>query len=236
MAASRDPEVVRALFGELAPRYDTANHWLSAGCDFYWRRRAAEIVAGWRPSRVLDLATGSGDLALAVQRLLPQTKVTGADFSPEMLARAREKGLRETVVADALKLPFADQAFDAVTVAFGLRNMRDWSAALREMQRVLTPAGYLLVLEFSIPADKVLRALYRFYLHNMIPPLARLITNQQPAYAYLGESIESFPSDGKMCRLIAENGFIDPKAQPLTGGIVTIYTARAAAAGSVASD
>ncbi|HEX8490293.1 MAG TPA: class I SAM-dependent methyltransferase, partial [Chthoniobacterales bacterium] len=114
---SRDPDAVRAMFGRIARRYDLANHVLSGGADFLWRRRAAKIVEVWQPRRVLDLATGSGDLALAIQRRLPQATIVAADFSPEMLQIARSKGVRETVLADALQLPFADHLFDCVTVA-----------------------------------------------------------------------------------------------------------------------
>src|SRR5256714_8071374 len=113
------------MFGRIARRYDLANHLLSGGADFLWRRRAAKIVASWQPRDVLDLATGSGDLALAIQRRLPQARIVAADFSPEMIERARKKGVANTIVADALQLPFADSTFDCVTVAFGLRNMAD---------------------------------------------------------------------------------------------------------------
>ncbi|HEV3410763.1 MAG TPA: class I SAM-dependent methyltransferase, partial [Chthoniobacterales bacterium] len=120
MDTAREPVTVRAMFDRIAPRYDLANHLLSGGIDFWWRRRAAEIVSKWRPRRVLDLATGSGDLALAIARKLPEAEVTGADFSPEMLAIARRKGVQRTFLADALQLPFASESFEAVTVAFGL--------------------------------------------------------------------------------------------------------------------
>ena len=140
------------MFGRIARRYDLANHLLSGGADFLWRRRAAKIVEQWRPNQVLDLATGSGDLALALQGRLPEAAVTAADFSPEMLSIAKQKGVRETVLADAMHLPFEAASFDCVTVAFGLRNMSDWSLALREMSRVLRPRGHLLVLDFSLPA------------------------------------------------------------------------------------
>ena len=174
---------------------------------------------------MLDLATGSGDLALAISRRLPDATIIGADFSPEMLAIAQAKGLRETVVADALDLPFPDCAFDCVTVAFGLRNMADWSAALREMARVLVPQGFLLVLDFSIPRPPLL-AFYRFYLHRCLPMLAAFLTGQKEAYDYLGASIEIFPSGELMLRLIESNGFANAKAQEMTNGVVTIYTAQ----------
>jgi demethylmenaquinone methyltransferase/2-methoxy-6-polyprenyl-1,4-benzoquinol methylase len=224
-AVSRDPDSVRQMFSRIADRYDLANHFLSAGCDFHWRKRAAEIVAGWNPPCVLDLATGSGDLALALQRRLTRAEITGADFSPEMLVLARAKGVRRTVKADALQLPFAAQSFDAVTVAFGLRNMRDWAAALREMRRVLTSSGHLLVLDFSLPRHRLLRAVYRVYLHKLVPRLCALLTRNKTAYEYLGASIENFPSGRAMCELVNANGFSGATAEPLTGGIVNIYTA-----------
>ena len=227
-ALARDPEIVREMFDRVARRYDLANHLLSFGCDFAWRRRAAEIVAGWNPASVLDLATGSGDLALVIQGKLPKAEVVGLDFSTAMLALARRKGVRQLVVGDAAQLPLASQSFDVVTIAFGLRNIRDWNAALREMRRVLTAAGHLLVLDFSLPQDPVWRSLHRFYLHRIMPFASALITRERKAYQYLGASIENFPSGPAMCALIETNGFGNAAAEPLAGGIVTVYTANAA--------
>ena len=222
---SRDPEAVRTMFGRIAGRYDLANHLLSGGADLLWRKRAAQVVEGWKPGSVLDVATGSGDLALAIQHRLPGAKIVAADFSPEMLEIARQKGVRETVLADALNLPFADGSFDCVAVAFGLRNMRDWNLALREMGRVLNENGHLLVLDFSLP-NGMLRSMYRFYLHRCLPILASLVTGDQAAYEYLGGSIEKFPSGNEMIELITRNGFTAGSAEPLTGGVAAIYTAR----------
>ena len=224
---SREPEAVRAMFGQIARRYDLANHLLSGGADFFWRRRAAKIVAAWGPRSVLDLATGSGDLALAIQRRLPRAKITAADFSREMLEIARRKGVANTVVADALQLPFPNASFDVVTVAFGLRNMADWDRALGEMARVLRDPGHLLILDFSLPAGP-LRPAYRFYLHRCLPLLASIVTGQKAAYDYLGGSIEKFPSGTAMLELIEANGFTGAAAEPLTGGIATIYSAQKA--------
>ena len=221
---SRDPESVRTMFGRIARRYDLANHLLSGGADFLWRKCAAKIVAGWQSRDVLDLATGSGDLALAIQRRLPNAKIVAADFSPEMVEVAREKGVANTVVADALRLPFENASFDVVTVAFGLRNMADWDRALTEMARVLRDGGHLLVLDFSLPAG-ALRPLYRFYLHRCLPLFASIVTGEKAAYDYLGGSIEKFPSGPAMLELIKRNGFRDATAESLTGGIATIYTA-----------
>jgi demethylmenaquinone methyltransferase/2-methoxy-6-polyprenyl-1,4-benzoquinol methylase len=222
---SRDPDAVRAMFGRIARRYDLANHVLSGGADFLWRRRAAKIIEDWQPKRVLDLATGSGDLALALQRRLPDATIVAADFSPEMLDVARRKGVRETILADALELPFESGSFDCVTVAFGLRNMVDWGVALGEMSRVLRAGGHLLVLDFSLPIG-ALRPAYRFYLHRCLPLLASLVTGQKAAYDYLGGSIEKFPSGAEMVKLIERNGFAMAFAEPLTGGIATIYIAQ----------
>jgi demethylmenaquinone methyltransferase/2-methoxy-6-polyprenyl-1,4-benzoquinol methylase len=210
------------MFGRIARRYDLANHLLSGGADFLWRRRTAKIVAGWRPRDVLDLATGSGDLALAIQRQLPDAKITAADFSSEMLEVARGKGVLKTVLADALQLPFENESFDCVTVAFGLRNMADWDRALREMSRVLRSRGHLLVLDFSVPAG-ALRPVYRFYLHRCLPWMASIVTGQKAAYDYLGGSIEKFPSGREMLELIERNDFSMAAAEPLTGGIAMIY-------------
>lgn len=212
------------MFARVARRYDVANHLLSGGLDFWWRARASEIVRRWEPCRILDLATGSGDLALTIAKKLPATEITGVDFCAEMLAQAQAKGLTRTVVADALELPFAAATFDVVTVAFGLRNMADWPAALAEMARVLAPGGHLLVLDFSLPHARF-RPVYRVYLHHVLPWLAGVVTGEKQAYEYLGSSIEKFPGGQEMCRLIERSGFIAATAEPLSGGIVTIYCA-----------
>jgi demethylmenaquinone methyltransferase/2-methoxy-6-polyprenyl-1,4-benzoquinol methylase len=222
---STKPAQVREMFGSIATRYDLANHVLSCGLDFYWRARAAEIVDAWHPHTVADLATGTGDLALAMQKKLPYAEVTGVDFLPEMLELARRKGVRRMVLADAMKLPFDDGSFDCVTIAFGLRNLENCSAALTEMWRVLNAKGHLLVLEFSLPTTPMLRAVYRFYLHRCLPLLGSFLTKKKSAYDYLGDSIEDFPSGKAMCELMRGTGYVSPTFEQLTGGIVTIYSA-----------
>jgi len=214
------------MFGAIAGRYDLANHALSCGTDFYWRKCAANMVASWRPRKIVDLATGTGDLALAVQKKLPDAEVTGVDFLPEMLELARRKGVRETILADAMKLPFPDASFDCVTIAFGLRNMENWRDALVEMSRVLKGDGRLLVLEFSLPTVSIVRTIYRFYLHRCLPLLGSFLTRKKSAYDYLGDSIEEFPSGHAMIDLIEASGFKHVTLQPLSYGIVTIYTAQ----------
>jgi len=222
---STKPAHVREMFGSIATRYDLANHVLSCGFDFYWRARAAEIVDAWHPNTIADLATGTGDLALAMQNKLPHAELTGVDFLPEMLELARRKGVRRVVLADAMKLPFDDASFDCVTIAFGLRNLENCSVALTEMWRVLNARGHLLVLEFSLPTTPILRAVYRFYLHRCLPLLGSFLTQKKSAYDYLGDSIEEFPSGNAMCELMRGTGYVSPSFERLTGGIVTIYTA-----------
>ena len=222
---STKPAHVREMFGAIATRYDLANHLLSCGIDFYWRARAAQIVEAWHPATIADLATGTGDLALALQKKLPHAQLTGVDFLPEMLELARRKGVRRVVLADAMKLPFDDASFDCVTIAFGLRNLENCSAALTEMRRVLNARGHLLVLEFSLPTTSVLRAAYRFYLHRCLPLLGSFLTQKKSAYDYLGDSIEEFPIGNAMRELLQENGYVSASFERLTGGIVTIYTA-----------
>lgn len=220
----RDPAYVRDAFARIAWRYVATNHVLSLGTDILWRRKVGRIVRSWNPARVLDSATGTGDLALEIARRCPDAEVTGSDFCPEMLEIANRRGLARTIVADAMAMPFPDAGFDVLTVAFGLRNMADWLAALREMHRVLRPGGHLLVLDFSLPRG-ILRGPYRFYLHRFLPIAAGAITGQRDAYQYLAGTIEEFPSGRAMCQLIEDAGFLNPTCRPLTFGVASIYTA-----------
>ena len=215
--------LVQRLFGTIARRYDLANHLLSGGLDFLWRRRAAKIVRTWAPSTILDLATGSGDLALALAKACPAAEITAADFCQPMLDEARRKGVKNLVQADGMNMPFPDASFDVLTIAFGLRNMESWPLALAEMARVLRPGGHLLVLDFSVPPPPF-RGLYRFYLHRILPHLATLLTGEKTAYEYLGDSIETFPQGAAMQALLKESGFAEASYIPLTGGIVSLYT------------
>ena len=220
-----EPGRVRAMFGSIARRYDLANHLLSCGVDFYWRRRAAQIVASWTPRRILDVATGTGDLAIALHKAVPTAEMAAVDVLPEMITIAQRKGVTGARVADAMNLPFGDRSFDCGTIAFGLRNLPDWAGGVREMGRVLNVGGHILVLEFSIPTLPILRGPYRWYLHRCLPLMGALITGHRGAYDYLGESIEQFPSGSRMIELLESNGFRNATAEPLTGGIVSLYTA-----------
>ena len=218
---------VRAYFAKIASRYDLVNHLLSAGFDVLWRLRAAEVVRAWAPKSILDLATGSGDLACSLQRACPKAFLVGADFCEPMLRVARGKRLANLVVADALQLPFARESFEVVTVAFGLRNMASWTEALVEMRRVLTADGHLLILDFGLPKPPLLRP-YRFYLHHVLPGLAAALTGHRSAYDYLADSIDSFPNGAAMCERLEANGYTEARYEPLLGGIAALYTARRA--------
>lgn len=224
----QEPAYVKKLFSSIATRYDLANHLLSGGMDFFWRHRAARMVRAWHPARILDLATGSGDLALTLGRHCPGSEIIAADFCHPMLLQAKAKGVKHLVVADGMRLPFADGTFDALTIAFGLRNMESWPGALREMGRVLKKGGHVLVLDFSIPQNAMLRAVYRLYLHHLLPLLAGILTREKSAYCYLADSIEKFPRGDAMRELMEASGFDGATCEPLTGGIVSLYSARRA--------
>ena len=220
------PESVRGLFSSIADRYQLVNHLLSGGLDWRWRAVAVRLIRRWKPSTLLDVATGSGDLASATRKALPGCRVVGADFCRPMLDVARRKGLPELVEADGLSLPFPDGSFDAASVAFGLRNMASWERGLKEMARILKPGGHVLILDFSLPTLPVIRPLYRFYLHRILPIVAGIATGRTDAYEYLGGSIEQFPSGNAMTSLMERCGFLEPAAKPLTLGTVSIYTAK----------
>lgn len=220
-----DATYVQDAFARIADRYVLTNHVLSGGMDIWWRKIVTARIRKWQPARLLDVASGTGDLALEIQKQCPQCEVIASDFCAEMLAHAASRGVANTIVADALKLPFKDGEFDVVTVAFGLRNMADYPAALREMRRVLKSSGRLVILDFSLPSG-ILRTPYRLYLHHVLPHMAGWLTGQKDAYEYLGGSIEQFPSGDNMTELLENCGFAETSATPLTGGVVTVYEGR----------
>jgi demethylmenaquinone methyltransferase / 2-methoxy-6-polyprenyl-1,4-benzoquinol methylase len=221
----KDPGSIQDMFGRIAYRYDLANTLLSFGCDSLWRLWVGTLVQKWKPVAILDLATGSGVLAHQLKRQIPCARVVAADFCAPMLAVARRRGLRDLVVADGLALPFRDRVFDVVTIAFGLRNMAAYETALNEAKRVLHEGGRLVILDFSLPPGP-LRALYRLYLHHLLPLYAGVVTGEPDAYRYFADSIESFPKGKEMLELLLRSGFSECEARPLTLGIVTVYTGR----------
>ena len=221
----QNPEFVHRAFSSIAQRYVLTNHVLSLGIDVLWRKKVARHVREHGGGLILDVATGSGDLARTLLDGVPGARVIGADFCAPMLAEAKKRGLTELIVCDGLALPFPDGTFDALTIGYGLRNMADWSGALREFARVLKPGGMVVVLDFSLPASPLLRSPYRFYLHHLLPRVAGWLTGNREAYAYLGDSIERFPSGETMLSLIEASGLSGAKWEPQWGGISSLYLA-----------
>jgi demethylmenaquinone methyltransferase / 2-methoxy-6-polyprenyl-1,4-benzoquinol methylase len=229
-----DPSAVHSMFGRIARRYDVANLLLSGGIDRYWRSQLVAAVLRQGPSEVLDLATGSGDVAFALSRkFASSTAITGMDFCQPMLDRAQAKkagahGAQYQNVTfrlgDVLALPLADESFDAITIAFGLRNLANRAQGLSEMRRVLRPGGVLYVLEFSQP-DRWLRPLYYFYLRRLLPRIAGTITGNREAYIYLNETIGGFPDRAALAGEISGAGFSSIQARPMTFGIVALHEA-----------
>lgn len=223
------------MFARIARRYDLANRLLSGGADVWWRWRLVTAVSRNHPRDILDLATGSGDVAFALSRkVLSSNNIVGMDFCQPMLDEAERKkaaagGGRYAKVhfqaGDGLNLPLADTSFDAVTISFGLRNMADRHRSLTEMRRILRPGGRLFVLEFSQPY-RWFRPLYLFYLRHVLPFIAGLITSDRSAYVYLNESIEEFPGRPALSAEILAAGFSHVKATAMTGGIVALHEAR----------
>ncbi|HXF98967.1 MAG TPA: class I SAM-dependent methyltransferase [Gaiellaceae bacterium] len=215
------PEAVRRMFDRIAPVYDAMNRLMTAGLDRRWRRLAAR-EAVWPGDRVLDACCGTGDLALEAERR--GGRVVGLDLSQRMLERAKRKsGTIEWVQGDVLALPFADASFDAVTVGFGVRNLADLDAGLRELRRVLRPGGRLAVLEITRPRG-LLRPFFRLWFDALVPLAGRLLPGGE-AYAYLPASVRRFPGPDDLSRLLERAGLRDVRYRLLGGGIVALHTA-----------
>jgi demethylmenaquinone methyltransferase/2-methoxy-6-polyprenyl-1,4-benzoquinol methylase len=221
--AHQSPGAICEMFGRVAARYDLMNHVMGGGLDLYWRWRLVRAVARQKPARVLDLATGSGDVLLALARQHAYTGTAlGADFCLPMLQRAQAKNAQNLLVGDGIQLPFPDAAFDAVTIAWGLRNFVDRLAGLREMRRVLRPGGRAYVLEFSHPAAW-LAPLYFWYLRHVMPMYAQFLTPERGAYEYLGNSIRAFPPQRALAALMREAGFAKSGWTNLSLGIAALH-------------
>lgn len=236
MPAHRDsllpPDQTRAMFDRLSPRYDLANTVLSLGLDRWWRGRAVRELAPAGGGCYLDVGCGTGDAARKVLRQASGARVVGLDPVPGMLAvaRARAQGAGQSdalrfVLGDAAALPFADGAFAGALAAFSFRNMPRRLAALREIRRVLTPGGRLVIVETSVPRNPVLRLGHWLYMHGMLPLLGWLVAGDAGAYRYLAASTEALPPPDRIVALLADAGFHAPRARPLTGGVVTLYIA-----------
>ncbi len=222
-------EQVEAMFDAIAPRYDLLNRVLSLGIDQRWRRKAVAMLGAEQPERILDVATGTADLALEAMRLDPK-KVVGVDISEEMLRRGREKierlGLSDRIVlqrGDAEKLPFSDNQFHAALVAFGVRNFQDLDKGLAEIRRVLRPGGALVVLEFSKPRAFPIKQAYAFYSRYILPWVGRAVSKNDGAYRYLPDSVAAFPDGEAFLDRMRQAGYHDLTCQPLTFGIASLY-------------
>jgi len=230
----RSASRISAMFDAIAPRYDLLNHVLSGGLDLLWRKRAIRSLRLTGRETVLDLCTGTGDLAIeARQARRGAARVLGLDFSGEMLRigdaklRRRRLGGIALVRGDASALPTIDGSVDAVTSGFGIRNVEDRGAACREMLRVLTPGGRLAILEFAVPTSPVFRQIYLSYFRHVLPRLGRWISGHASAYTYLPASVDAF-EPAEFMELLRKSGFVDVAGDPMTFTSVYLYTARRA--------
>jgi demethylmenaquinone methyltransferase / 2-methoxy-6-polyprenyl-1,4-benzoquinol methylase len=222
------------MFDAIATRYDFLNHLLSVGIDRRWRRRAIQSLSLTGRERVLDVCTGTGDLAIAARTARPAAaRVVGVDFAAAMLRVGRDKLRREQLTdtvalvrGDATCIPAAGASVDAVTMAFGIRNVENANAACTEIYRVLKRGGRLAILEFSIPTTPGLREAYLWYFNQVLPRIGRLVSRHHAAYGYLPASVGAFASPDEFVKVLRQSGFIDVSAIPLTMGIVFLYTAR----------
>jgi len=222
---------VEQMFDKISGNYDGLNRVISFGIDVKWRRKVIEIVKNTRPDAVLDIATGTGDLAITLAKT-NASKIVGLDISEGMLAvgkkKIAEKGLSEKiemVQADSEALPFKDNSFDAITVAFGVRNFEHLKKGLAEIYRVLKPGGIFVVLETSVPTKFPFKQGYKFHSRVILPLIGKLFSKDKEAYSYLSESAASFPFGEKFNNILRKTGFINVEDKPQTFGVATIYTA-----------
>ena len=224
-------EQVAKMFDNIAGNYDFLNHFLSMGVDIYWRKRLVKRLKKQAPKHTLDVATGTGDLAIEMLKSNPE-KVIGIDISNGMLEIGRKKmkakGLEDIITlqqADSENLPFDDSSFDAVSVSFGARNFENLEKGLSEMCRVLSPGGKLYILEFSQPTIFPFKQIYQFYFKYILPLVGKMVSKDNAAYTYLPESVSAFPYGKKLNQIIENCGYSNAKSYPLTMGIATIYIA-----------
>jgi demethylmenaquinone methyltransferase / 2-methoxy-6-polyprenyl-1,4-benzoquinol methylase len=229
---SKSPTRIAGMFDAIAGRYDFLNHLLSAGIDRRWRRKAIRSLQLTGGERVLDLCTGTGDLAIAAKTAAPSAaRVVGVDFAGAMLhvgqtkLRAARLGHAVALVrGDAARIPVASGSVDAVTIGFGIRNVEDTAAACREIHRVLRPGGRIAILEFAIPTTPGVRAAYLWYFNTILPLIGRIVSRHNAAYGYLPASVSAFASPDEFVNVLRHSGFTAISASPLTMGIVYLYT------------
>lgn len=222
---------VKRMFDSIAGTYDQLNHTLSFGIDRIWRKKGIAYLRPFAPKSILDIATGTGDLAISMQRNLNADRIIGADISEEMMDVGRQKvaeaGLSEHIsfeYQDCTALTYAEDSFDAVTAAFGVRNFEDIEQGIREMYRVLRPDGHVMILELSTPEHFPMKQLYSIYSKWVIPTIGRLFSKEQSAYSYLPASIKVVPQGKVMTDLLSRVGFSEVQARTLTFGICSLYT------------
>ena len=227
---SSKKEQVAKMFDNISGRYDFLNHFLSLGIDKGWRKLAIELLRPLKPALILDVATGTGDFALQALTLKPQ-KVVGVDISEGMLSvgrkKIRERNVEQIIelhLADSENLPFEENKFDAVTVAFGVRNFENLERGLSEIHRVLRPGGMSVILEFSRPAAFPFKQVYSFYFKFILPKIGRIVSKDKAAYTYLPRSVEAFPDGAQFLDIMKEVGFKQTKCKSLTFGVSSIYT------------
>lgn len=233
VSTERKHERVRRMFDDIAPTYDRLNHILSLNIDRLWRRRVVRIVRRTGAKRILDLATGTGDLAIAMAHDIGGCSIYGADLSPQMLAAARRKierrGLDERITlaecrAEHIELP--DASVDAATIGFGIRNFENREASLAELMRTIKSGGVLVILEFSTPRNPIVGWAYRLYSHYLLPVVGGIISHNRGAYEYLPASVDKFPAPAEFRAMLERAGFVDVQSRPQSCGIAQIYTAK----------
>ena len=224
---------VEAMFDNIAPTYDQLNHRLSWNIDRGWRKKAIKALAPYQPQTMLDIATGTGDFAILATQMLHPQKLIGADISEGMMAVGRQKveqlGLDDVISferEDCLALSYADESFDAVTAAFGIRNFQNLEQGLSEMCRVLRKGGHLSIAELTTPVAFPMKQLFRVYSHTVLPLYGRLISHDRSAYSYLTATIEAFPQGELMVDILQKAGFSKASFRRLTFGICTLYFAQ----------
>ena len=223
---------IAAMFDRISPKYDALNHLLSLNIDKVWRRKVAKAVAKSAPKTILDLATGTADLAITMAKHNPQAHIIGLDISEKMLEIGKTKIKKQNLenqielrFGDAANLPFEDNSFDVATVAFGVRNFEDLGKGLSEIHRVLKPNGEVVILEFSMPEEFPIKQLYRLYFKHILPWMGRIVSKDEKAYSYLPESVEQFPKPTEFQQVLDQYGLKNCLVKQLSFGIAMVYLA-----------